>query len=111
MNKESMKNMVILKDLPSNIVEEAIVILKPNIKLKNLDLSNEKKENNKSNNKDNSKNYVINEAELIINNYLSKIEKNKEIEIEKNKKINIKYKIAKMTSIFLGILLLISLII
>ena len=30
MSIESMKNMVVLRNLPSNIVEEAIVILKPN---------------------------------------------------------------------------------
>lgn len=34
MSIESMKNMVVLRNLPSNIVEEAIVILKPNVKLK-----------------------------------------------------------------------------
>ena len=31
-----MKNMVVLKNLPSNIVEEAIVVLKPNKKVKNV---------------------------------------------------------------------------
>ena len=30
MNTDDMKNMVVLKNLPSNIVDEAIVILKPN---------------------------------------------------------------------------------
>ena len=29
-----MKNIIVLKDLPSNIIEEAFVILKPNKKLK-----------------------------------------------------------------------------
>ena len=38
MSTENMKNMVVLKNLPSNIVDEAIVILKPNIKLKKLEL-------------------------------------------------------------------------
>ena len=33
MSIESMKNMVVLRNLPSNIVEEAIVILKPNVKI------------------------------------------------------------------------------
>ena len=37
MDTEKMKNMVVLRNLPSNIVDEAIVILKPNIKLKSLD--------------------------------------------------------------------------
>ena len=48
MNKENMKNMVVLKDLPSNIVEEAIIILKPNVKIKSLDIADNK--NNKSKN-------------------------------------------------------------
>lgn len=47
MSIESMKNMVVLRNLPSNIVEEAIVILKPNIKLKNLDLAENKTTNKK----------------------------------------------------------------
>ena len=44
MGIENMKNMVVLKNLPSNIVDEAIVILKPNVKLKSLDLAENKKE-------------------------------------------------------------------
>lgn len=47
MSIESMKNMVVLRNLPSNIVEEAIVILKPNVKLKNLDLAENKATNKK----------------------------------------------------------------
>ena len=36
MNENKMKNMVVLKNLPSNIVEEAYVVLKPNKNYKNL---------------------------------------------------------------------------
>ena len=36
MNESKMKNMVVLKNLPSNIVEEAYVVLKPNKNYKNL---------------------------------------------------------------------------
>ena len=111
MNKEGMKNMVILKDLPSNIVEEAIVILKPNIKLKNLDFPNNKKGNKKASNKENSKNYIINEAQMIVSNYISKIEQQKKVEYAINKKMEKKYKMVKIISIFLGTLLIISLII
>ena len=111
MNKEGMKSMVILKDLPSNIVEEAIVILKPNIKLKNLDFQNNKKGNKKASNKENSKNYIINEAQMIVSNYISKIEQQKKVEYAINKKIEKKYKMVKIISIFLGTLLIISLII
>ena len=111
MNKEGMKNMVILKDLPSNIVEEAIVILKPNIKLKNLDFQNNKKGNKKASNKENSKNYIMNEAQMIVSNYISKIERQRKVESAINKKMEKKYKMTKILSIFLGILLIISLII
>lgn len=37
MNIENMKNIIVLKELPSNIVEEAIVILKENFNIKNID--------------------------------------------------------------------------
>ena len=37
MKQSELKNMVILKNLPSNIVEEAIVILKANKKIKKLE--------------------------------------------------------------------------
>ena len=33
MDISQMKNIVVLKNLPSNMVEEAIVVLKPNIKV------------------------------------------------------------------------------
>ena len=39
--------MVVLRNLPSNIVEEAIVVLKPNVKLKSLDLAENKAKNKK----------------------------------------------------------------
>ena len=42
-----MKNILVLKDLPSNIVDEAIVILKPNVKLRNLNMIDNKKGNNR----------------------------------------------------------------
>ena len=88
MSIESMKNMVVLRNLPSNIVEEAIVILKPNIKLKNLDLAENKATNKKSENKtkQDSKKYIVNEAEMIVSNYLSSIEKEKKYNYKVNKK-------------------------
>ncbi len=110
MSTENMKNMVVLKNLPSNIVDEAIVILKPNVKLKSLDLAENKKESkNVKNEKDqNSKKYIINEAELVVSNYLSKIENNNKSICKTNKKIENKYKRTRAISIFLGIMLLIT---
>lgn len=110
MNNDNMKNMVILKDLPSNIVDEAIVILKPNVKLKKLDLAENKKENRKikDQKQQNPKKYIINEAEMIISNYLSKIENDKKSKFKANKNIENKYKRLKAISIFLGMLLFMS---
>jgi len=34
MNASKMKDMILIKDLPSNIVKEAYIVLKPNVKLK-----------------------------------------------------------------------------
>lgn len=37
MEKSNMKNMLVLKNLPSNIVDEAIIILKENKKIKKFE--------------------------------------------------------------------------
>lgn len=108
MNTENMKNMVVLKNLPSNIVEEAIVILKPNIKLKRLDTVENSNKNNKKIKEEDSKKYIINEAEMLISNYISKIENDRNKNIKVNKQIEDKCKRLKMMSICLGIMLLAS---
>lgn len=79
------KNMVVLKNLPSNLVDEAYVVLKSKKKAKKL----QKIENNSKGNigeftsKDN---YVIKEAEMLVSNYLEKINDNKIItNVRKNK--------------------------
>lgn len=112
MNIDNSKNMVILKDLPSNIVEEAIVILKPNVKIKSKDLIDKKSsKNNKNKKTSNSKKYIINEAEMIVNNYISKIENDKKNNIKEKTKIENKYKRLRALCIFLGILFIASVII
>ncbi|MBQ3145416.1 MAG: hypothetical protein IJB90_02405 [Clostridia bacterium] len=110
MSTENMKNMVVLKDLPSNIVDEAIVILKPNVKLKSLDFAENKKENKNVKNsvEQNSKKYIINEAEMVLSNYLSKIESENKSIAKVNKKIENKYKRVRAISIFLGIMLFLT---
>lgn len=84
MEASKLKNMIILKNLPSNLVEEAIIILKSSAKVKNLQkVDNSKKvENERKIKKDN--NYVLKEAEMIVSNYITQIEKQKnKKEIEK----------------------------
>ena len=130
MDTSSMKNIVVLRDLPSNLVEEAIVVLKENQKLKKvelLDMENEKEkkqEEKKIRNKEmiekmskekkeNRKDYIIKEAQLLISEYITRIEgKNKNTEksfaqlkkkYHKLKMINIALVCALMLSIFLSI--------
>lgn len=102
MNTESMKNIVVLKDLPSNMIEEAIVILKPNIKIEKV--RNKKKENVKvgAKGKDNSDDYIIKEAEEIISRYISDLERPKQLEVT-NRKLIAKYNRVKTLSILFGI--------
>lgn len=109
MDTSNMKNIVILKDLPSNIVDEAIVILKENINLKNID---KKKENVKitAKVKCNSKNYILKEAESVVANYISTLEKPKQLEIT-NKKLQKKYERTKKITVFFAIIAFLGIIV
>lgn len=81
METSNMKNMVVLKNLPSNLVEEAIVILKSSKKVKKLEKI-EKKEKNKQLDKRQTvkqeKDYVLKEAEMLVSSYISKLENKQE---------------------------------
>ena len=104
METSKMKNMIILKNPPSNLVEEAIIILKSNKKVQELKYIENKKGINIETLKE--KDYIIKEAESVISNYISKIE-------EKNKKkINIEKKYNKLRrySIIATIMLAIAII-
>jgi len=96
-----MKNMVVLKNLPSNLIEEAFVVLKDNVKVHKEELAGNKKEDSNVNNIK-SKDYVIKEAEMIVSEYISKIEI-KEFKGAKEKlKLEEKCKKLKCLSIFLA---------
>ena len=58
--------------------------------------------------KQDSRKYIVNEAEMIVSNYLSNIEKEKKHNYKINKKIENKYKRARGIAIFLGIMLLVT---
>ena len=110
MQANSVKNIVILKDLPSNIVEEAIVILKSNKYAKKLQMI-EKNNNKELEQKEgNGKEYIVKEAESLLSTYISKIEDNKIID-RPNKTLKEKYKKLKKYSIIITILFAISFII
>lgn len=107
MEKSQMKNMVVLRNLPSNLIEEAIVVFKTVKSAKEFQyidiIENLKNEQNKKNTKD----YMVKEAESVISNYIKTNEK-------KNKKnessiINKKYKKLKWYSIIVSIAFIIAL--
>ena len=99
-----MKNMIVIKDLPSNIVEEAYVILKPNVKLK-------KKEEKEEHSKETSQDYIIKEAENVVTNYLSNLEDNKKLRNLETEKIKKKYEKLKKLCMWLGGFLILNLLI
>jgi len=109
MNSEKMKNMIVLKNLPSNIVDEAIIVLKDNKKAKSF--KKLEKQNNGIISQEETEDYIIKEAEMVISNYLSKVEKEKQIKTYSMKKMEDKYKKLKITSIILGVIVLINAII
>lgn len=95
---EGLKNIVVLKDLPSNIIEEAFVVVKQNLKIDDInqkDSANIKQEN-----------YVIKEAQMVINEYLKNLEnKSNQKQIEK---IEEKYKKLKALTIWFGLVALLG---
>ena len=99
MQLEKIDNIIFLKNIESNIMQEAFIVLKENFKLDSLP-TKEKIIKTESN--------IIKEAEMIINEHahLSKMEYEK----IKIKKIKNKYKFLKIINIILVFLLIFSII-
>ena len=115
MKDTNLKNMVILKNFPSNIVEEAIVILKDNKKIKKTQTIDYNKELGNTTKRCEENDYLVKEAEMLINEYSFKIEEDNAKEeikgknnIEKNyKKLKIYSYIASFLILFESIIILI----
>lgn len=103
-----MKNMVVLKNLPSNMVEEAIIIFKETSKIKTREVINKTNSINQIQEKGKSKDIIFKEAEILINDYVKKIEQQKNKNLF-NQKINNKF--LKKYSLVVTILCIISLIV
>lgn len=107
METSNLKNMVVLKNLPSNIVDEAIIVLKANKKTKKLQkIENKKILENQENKKD--KEYILKEAEMIVNNYIYKIENKENDKIIISKDTDGKYKKLKKYAIATTLLCIIQ---
>lgn len=108
MKQNQMKNMVVIKDLPSNIVDEAIIILKNNKKIKSLNTI--EKQGTEKPEKEINENYVVKEAEMVINNFISQIEKEKHFKSFSIKQLEFRYKKMKAVTIVLSIIVVINII-
>ena len=126
MNISDLKNIVVLKNLPSNIVEEAIVVLKPNKKIHKYQIINARKDNEsskekyESNNKESSQKnckakiennkedntYIIKEAEMLVKSYTENLEKKR----PNNRKIEQKLRKSIIVNIILSIITVLSII-
>ena len=91
METSNMKNMVVLKNLPSNLVEEAIIVLKSSKKVKKLEKIEKKNKIEKNNTMKREKDYVLKEAEKLVSSYISKLENKQKQKQSKNIKNNRKY--------------------
>lgn len=112
MEISNMKNIVVLKGLPSNIVEEAFVVIKPNMKIKQFNKLQKYSKNSKENKVEakNSKDYILKEAEMLISNYISDIERPKEVN-RKSDKLQKKYERLKRLTVILATLSVLSIIV
>lgn len=108
MKQNQMKNMVFIKDLPSNIVDEAIIILKNNKKIKSLNTI--EKQGTEKPEKEINENYVVKEAEMVISNFISQIEKEKHFKSFSIKQLEFRYKKMKAVTIVLSIIVVINII-
>ena len=108
MESSDMKNMVVLKNLPSNMVEEAIIIFKETQKVKQKELIEKSNKINSCEVQYKSRDYILKEAEMLVTDYIKKIENKK---TEKNRDLMSKYKKLKKYSLVSTILLAISLMI
>ena len=87
MENNKIKNTIVLRGMASNLVDEAIVILKPHVKMKKTQVVNNIREKNNS-----SKELILKEAEHIVSEYVNRIS----IETIKREKIILEKKVKKL---------------
>lgn len=73
MEKSKMKNVVVLKNLPSNLIEEAFVVVKSRKVARSLEYIDGK--NNKFNDDCKNDGYIVREAESVLSSYINLVEK------------------------------------
>lgn len=87
MDISNLKNIIILKNLPSNIIDEAIVVLKQNVSSKTYNKVKDAQGKYTEIKKNND--YVVNEAQMHIAEYISNM--NRKDTSNQNKELERKY--------------------
>lgn len=95
-----MKNMIVLKDLPSNLIEEAFVVLKENKKIHKYQIAETKEQKVEPKNI-NNKEYIIKEAEMLLKSYTENLERETPKWKNNVKKLERKYKNSVKLNFFL----------
>lgn len=103
MQLSKMKNIIVLKGMSSNVVDEAIVVLKPNVKLKQSEYNAKGKRSPDDKNK---KMIVTKEAENTINMYVKRLQK--ESKMLENHQLKMKYKFLQICNIALILTIMIA---
>ena len=103
MQLSKMKNIIVLKGMSSNVVDEAIVVLKPNINIKQNEYN---KKTKFSLDEKNKKMIVVKEAEQTINSYVKKLQKDSK-KIEEDK-LKMKYKFLQICNVCLILTIIIA---
>lgn len=103
MQNNKMKNTIVIRGMASNVVEEAIVILKPHVKLKKMEHTRNFRE------KDPKKEVILREAEHVVAEYVDRI--NQDSLSNQKKILESKVKKLKVLSILFFVLFIISIII
>ena len=80
MEKCKMKNVVVLRNLPSNLIEEAFVVVKSKKVARSLEYIDGKNEIDKKDCKDDG--YIVREAESVLASFVSLVEKKEEKKVD-----------------------------
>ena len=110
MNASRMRNIIVLKDLPSNLVDEAIVILKNGETLKRQEIIENVNNKEFGEHSDNNSEVAIKEAEFLVSDYIKKLEKPNE-QTPSIRKLRLQYKKLQVFSLFLCLTTIVGIII
>lgn len=115
MDISSMKNMIVLKNVPSNLIEEAIVVLKENKKVKKYQyVEKDSRVQNEGDKKEiktiENSDYIIKEAENVISHYITNLEMKSPKWKNNMKRLEKRYKQSVKLNFILGFVAIIGIV-